>query len=423
MGFRSFWTLFAVSAGLMLSPENLVLLGQGAGATGGAVYIWLMFAIAVHLLTAMSYGAGFLAGASGEVALLAENLGRPAAAVVPVAARFGFALWGSAAVLVTAGYVFNETFVPAYPNLGFSFTLLAALLTINLWFPRVAALFQVAFTLAALAGLAALILIGFTGPVQPALNPEVGAGQDANLPAALGLLFPFIGYELCGFLGEGFGKRSTLPKIPMMAAITAAVVLFVLWCFLSLRYVPQARLLASTIPYSLTARAIAGETGRLIVGVVLLAGSLSTTNALFLAIPRMAAGMGREGLLPSFLQENLGRVLTLGLLGGAIALVMAAGLGGSPNLPVFLKASLLFWLLNYALVHLAAWRCRHRGLAGESGPVAIVCAAFLGGGCVLAVVADAERALLLTYMLLVAGALTLLPFSYQWTRKAISRRN
>jgi hypothetical protein len=60
-----------------------------------------------------------------------------------LASRGGFALWGITAMLVTAGYVFNETFVPAYPNLGFSFTLLAILLGLNLLGTQVAAFWQV----------------------------------------------------------------------------------------------------------------------------------------------------------------------------------------------------------------------------------------------------------------------------------------
>jgi len=223
--------------------------------------------------------------------------------------------------------------MPAYPNLGFSFTLLGILVALNLMGTRCAAIAQVVFVSVALAGMLALVGMGLQGSPEPL--PPVEAGWwplKASFTPLLSLLFPFLGYELAGFLWERTGKPAGRPAVPMVAGIITAACLFALWCFVSLSYVPSLKLQETTVPYAYVARAIAGETGRMIMGVVLLAGALATANALLLAVPLMASGLPVTGLLPYILR---GRVFIVLLLGGGIALIMAAGLGGSPNLPIF----------------------------------------------------------------------------------------
>jgi hypothetical protein len=79
------------------------------------------------------------------------------------------------------------------------------------------------------------------------------------------------------------------------------------------------------------------------------------------------------------------------LLGGAIAVALGVGLGGSPNLPLYLKASAYLWLLTYARQHLSTLRGPDQGLrSAEPASVAIVCALVLAGAAVLALVTDPE---------------------------------
>lgn len=405
-----FVVLFVIALGIMLSPENLVILGQQSGASGRTAFLWLAVAGGIHVLTAAAYGAGLSPFPHSQwETQLGEDSRPPLSMALLLASRGGFALWGITAVLVTAGYVFNETFVPAYPNLGFSFTLLAILLGLNLLGTRVAGIFQIIFAGTALAGLSALIIMGLGGPPETLFPPKAGEVTWMNgLSASPNFLMMFIGYELAGVRWQETGESAGRPALPMAAGIIAAVCLFSLWSFISLNYVPSLKLQESTVPYADAARAIAGGAGGQIMGVVVLAGTLAAANALMMTVPRLLSGLPRAGWFPVILRNPLFALL---LLSGGIALVMAMGLGGSPNLPVYLRASVLLWLLTYARQHLVALKRPEQDLTRpEPGPVAIFCALALAGAVALALVTDPEWARLVIYLLLVMGTLTLVGF-------------
>jgi len=90
-------------------------------------------------------------------------------------------------------------------------------------------------------------------------------------------------------------------------------------------------------------------------GVVVITGVCSAVNALLYAVSRMIAAMADQGLLPRLLARGGPQApIAAGILAGAVALMLAAGMAGHPELYVYTRAGLLFWLLHYAAVHLAA---------------------------------------------------------------------
>lgn len=390
----------------MLSPENFVILGQQTGLSQRLALLWLAVAAGIHFLTARTYDSDPLAS-SGQETQLPQTKRRPPAAALALASRGSFALWAITAVLVTAGYVFNETFVPAYPNLGFSFTCLAILLALNLLGTRVAALAQIIFVGTALAGWSVLIAVGLWDFSPTLFQSQVGGiPWKQSLALSPYFLVLFIGYELAGVLREETGEKTGRPAAPMSAGIIAAFCLFFLWSFLSLSYVPGLKLQESTVPYAYVARAIAGATGRQLMGVVLLAGTLATANALLMTVPRLVLRLPPPGLLSLIFR---GRAITLLLLVGGIALAMALGLGGSPNLPIYLKAGALLWLLTYTRQHLAAWRRPEERLGHPQSPaINIACALLLAGAVALSLATDPEWFTLVVYMVLVVGMLALI---------------
>jgi hypothetical protein len=415
----AFLVPFSLALGIMLSPENLVILGQQAGAAEGAVFLGLAAATGIHFLTARTYGASIVASAHPQEA---GHFPKPSRLSIPVAlslaSRLSFALWGVTAFLVTAGYVFNETFWRAYPNLGFSFTLLAILVALNLLGTRCAGISQVVFLSGVLAGLLALIVTGFKGSPKTILPSPAWLSLKKGYALSPSLLFLFIGYELSSFIWGRTRKSAVSPAAPMVAGIIAAACVFSLWCFISLSYIPSLKLQESTIPYAYVARAVAGQTGRVLMGVALLAGTLAASNALLLTVPLMAASLPSAGLLSVILRS---RVLILLLLGGGIALVMALGFGGSSYLPFYVKASALLWLLSYALQHLTRWRRPGRGqVSVEPALVDLACALVLAGAVALALVTDPAWAIIGAYMILLVGALILMVSVSSGTGKKIT---
>jgi amino acid transporter len=111
----------------------------------------------------------------------------------------------------------------------------------------------------------------------------------------------------------------------------------------------------------LAARQIMGQSGRVLMGLVVLAGSCAAVNALLIAVSKMISGMTNQNLLPSFLRLQPKQVpIPLILLGMGIAAMMAAGMAGKPELEIYTKAAIWFWLLHYAMIHVSVLIMRWR---------------------------------------------------------------
>lgn len=349
------FSFIALAMGLMLSPETLTILGNSVGEAGTACYIIVLSAASIHLLTVLSYGQLFsiLPGPDLEIRVFKEALGSILAMVLPVCSKVLFAVCAATGILATAGYIFNEVFVIWFPNLGFSFCLLGFLLVVNLLGKRIAMSAQVIFVAVILLG---LLLLSLAGLLELGNSPSPIA-TDSNYSfkiisvMPLGLLL-FIGFDLVAISNRTNGEFKVKVLWPMASGIVLAGLTFCIWGFVSMQYVALSRLADTTIPYTITARTILGQTGRIVMGVVILAGACSAVNALFISVSRMMADMATEGLMPSFMALTQDRALVpLFILVLGTAAMLAFGMAGEPKLDVFTRAGLWFWLLNYTAIH------------------------------------------------------------------------
>ncbi len=325
-------------------------------------------------------------------------------------------------MLATAGFVFNEVFVDWFPNFAFAFLLLGFLLAVNLLGQEVSEKIQVVFVIVAILGLFFLSAVGLMGLGNtPSTVEEVG--HPFNIKVGLLGLLLFVGFDLAGFIKS---SNPVNPVKSMVAGIVLVGIVFILWGVVSINYVSLDKLSDTTIPYTVTARKILGQEGRIIMGVVLLAGTCSAVNALFIGVSRMMVGMAAQGLLPHFLGKSQDRApIPLILLATGVAVMMAMGMAGSPSLEVYVRAGLLFWVLNYAVIHLSVLIVRRRThnqpriYKVPGYPVILVIALiaiFIGFAGLLWF--DSESALMFNFMLLISA--TVLFFSLVWI--GLSRR-
>ena len=353
MGFAS---LIAVAIGLMLSSESLTLLGNNAGVAGTSFLIFIPAALLLHLVTALSFGELLspFPGPEGEARFLKEALGSIPAIVLPIGSRVLFTICAATGILATAGYVFNETFLYWFPNLGFSFCLLGLLVLINLLGPKFSETTQIIFVSLALLGLLVLSIGGLSG-WENAPSASGNANPSFFHIARAALLAPvlFLGYDLAGMTIERTGTHSLDLVKAMIVGLLLVALIFYLWGVVSLKYVSPGKLADTTIPYTITAKAIMGQKGRIFMGIVILSGTCAAVNALFMAVSRMIAGMSAQGLLPSLLGAARNRApISLILLGLGTGIMMAVGMAGEPVLEVYIRAGIWLWLFNYAVIHL-----------------------------------------------------------------------
>lgn len=326
----------SLGAGIMVSPDTLVRLGQFTGHTG----LWGLglLAGAMVLLFFTAPGAGAFAGRPG---------GRWT--YLPLTVRCAAALFLPTGMLVSSGFVFNEVFVYWFPNFGFAFVLLFLVLAVSLLPVHAGLKCQVAFTGLCLACLVVLAIAGMAGwegrtghtllPLPPVSFPVL----------ALPLLL-WVGIDMAGVAAaerqgpDGPGSSGTGLDL-LGLVIAGGGIIFLFWATVSALHVPPEKLSGSGIPHMRTARAILGDTGRYVMGSAVILGTLAGGNALFTACRISAAALAREGRLPG-LAGNPWVVPVL--LAAGVGLMMGLGMAGSETLELWIEAVCILWVLGYA---------------------------------------------------------------------------
>jgi hypothetical protein len=341
----------ALSLGIAMSPDTLVMLGNIAGHTGYLSIGLLLPAMAVFMVFAAMFARleAHTADTASESRLIHDSFGA-LPVYLPFLVRVYAALFLSTGILVSAGFVFNEVFFPWFPNFGFAFLLLAGLLLIHLAPASSWSGIQVIFVLVVVLGMMLLMVPGLWGGEQP-----MPASPWKRVPDPGFVCLPFllwIGMDLGFFAPSG---RKTLSR-SLILAVLGAGILFALWILVFIRHVPLDRLAHSTIPHLIAARHAAGDSGRIIMGLLVIFGTLAAVNALFSACRINAAHMAGRGLLPQFLSK---RAVVPLFLSSGIAGMMAGGMAGTPMLESWLRAAWILWLVSLALTGLAFYR-HHR---------------------------------------------------------------
>lgn len=352
--------------GLFISPEALLLQGSIAGISGFGFIFPLAAGLVLHWFSATSTIRTEDPGttASGEIQLLMDSWGPFTASLLLLMARPVVAVCLATAVLVTSGFVFNEVFVYWFPNFGFAALVLTVLLIVNLAGPQAAAAAQVLFTATAIIGLAGISMVGlFTW------NPSLEASQVA-LPGmnsqSIGLaLIAFLGYDMLQYTDHKLDQAQLTSVIK--TGLIAGGIFFTLWNVAGLLFVAPSRLMGTSIPHMLVAKAILGPAGRIIIGVVAIAGACAAVNYLYQSVAGMIVRMTHHHLLPPLFAQSASRpVLALSGLAATTGLLMATGFAGSDLLDVSIRAGLILWLVFYALTHLACLRQGRRNGPQES---------------------------------------------------------
>lgn len=415
----------AVAMGLLLSPDTFIFLGNQLGSVGLAFLGAMVCAGALAMATASSTAAlgRWFPGPGGEARGLQQALGTLPAMVLPLCARVLVLVCASTGTLAIAGYVFNEVFVTWFPNLGFSFCLLGLLLALNLWGPRVAHGVQLLCVMTVLGGLVGLTAMAvLDGRLAFPIGAAVRPAPAVLLHGVLGGLWLFIGMDLVRFtpLSPG-GVGPPLNRV-MILGILLAGMMSCTWGLVSLGTVPTATLASSTVPHMATARALGGQTGRVVMGLVVLAGVGGAVNALLFGVSRMLVSMASVGLLPAVLARAPQRApVALVLLALGPALMMRLGMAGEPETELYTRAGLVFWLLHYSAVHLAILVLgRHAAVSPPrraSSLIPGVSLAVLGLGSVGLICLDSTPGHLVHFMLTVGASVAGLSLGWMgWCR-------
>ncbi len=251
-------------------------------------------------------------------------------------------------------------------------------------------------------GLLILIIAGIIQTDQLIqFNPESIAYSINNVGLDtffMPLLF-FIGFDL-GFTVWIKSDQKHPGKFNVLStAVIFMCILFVLWGYVSLKYVPAEKLINTSIPHMIAAKNILGDPGRFIMGVIVISGSLAAVHALFTIISKQSSLLLKIARLP----ENT-KVAKIFIIFPAliIAGMMAGGMAGEEELETFIRASLILWLTSYAMISLShiiiLSQSPQRHQRAWPKKISIMCLLILGTGILILTIMDDNSMLILKFL-------------------------
>ena len=186
----------AFALGLMVSPDNLALLGRFAGHFNLYVPLLLVVGAVIYISYVRSYENlyALFCLESGKAPDVRKVLG-VWLAYYPLTVRVLAAIFLTTGLTVTSGFVFNEVFVYWFPNFGFAYILLTVVSGLHLFGPDTRAKAQVLFVGTALVGLGLLIGIGIVKGL-PYTASHIPSGPRVMLSWLFVPLLFFIGFDI-----------------------------------------------------------------------------------------------------------------------------------------------------------------------------------------------------------------------------------
>ena len=384
----------------LVSPESLAGFGRGVGVSGMMILVPLAAAMVLAVLcTVLIHNPG-PGEPKTEFAVLSTSYGRTIAAAMALTGRIPVFLLASTAMLVSAGFAFNEIFVHWFPNFLFASLLLLMICGLHLFQEKAALWGQVVFVGIAVLGLFILMAMGLDGSGEAGAKTAPPPSLSYSLFGMIFLLF--LGFD---FYRPGKQKMTVLYLVPGLAFVLLAG-----WALLAVEHVPLVRLAESSLPHMLIARAVGGDTGGYIMGAVVISGALSGVNGFLLALRKTLEDLAENRFFPEIVGKGRpGAIISFAL----IETMMMTGVAGDERIDTMVRASLLLWMMYVGFRSFAA------GFQGQSvnpygklyaGAVAGM-VFFLAGSLIMA---DSRTGYILWFQSCII--LGFLAFSFAWAK-------
>ncbi|WP_049565656.1 APC family permease [Streptomyces sp. SBT349] len=351
--------LFLFILGDVLGAGVYVLVGQVGGEAGGAVWVPMLVALVLALLTAGSYAelATKYPRAGGAAHYTKRAFGPFPGFVV------GFCMLAAGVVSVAAlTRAFGGEYLTAFvelPVLAVTVLFLGALALLNARGIRESMGANAVATLIEVGGLGLIVGLGawvvLRGDGEFTALTELGTGEKgpaaAVLSGAVLAYYAFLGFEASANLAEETrDPRRSYPRA-LFAALGAAGLVYLLVGVAATVSVPTERLVESSGPLLEVVRAAGGVPERLFSAIALVAVA---NGALLTGImsSRLAFGMARDGLLPSFLARVL-PVRRTPWAAIAVTTGLSTGLALTGDLSTLAATQVLLLLIVFAAVNAA----------------------------------------------------------------------
>ncbi|MHC5024362.1 MAG: amino acid permease [Planctomycetota bacterium] len=316
--------VFAIALGATLSSGFFLLPGLAAAEAGPAVVVTYLIALLplipgilskVELSTAMPRAGGvyyFIDRAIGPLFGTIGGVGTWLALILKVA----FALVGLGAYL--------GVFWPEAPYVWIAVALAVGFGLLNWLSARRTSGLQIVLVVALLAALTWFMGLGVTQVDPSHFRDFFGHGQHAVLSTAGMVCISYIGLTKVASVSEEVVNPERNLPLGVFLAVAVATLVYAVGTYVMVGVLPAAKLYGSLTPVSMTADALVGRWGAIVMSVAALLAFFSVANAGILSASRYPLAMSRDHLMPR-LFRRLGRFRTpTTSIAATVALVIVA---------------------------------------------------------------------------------------------------
>lgn len=292
--------------GLILGAGIYVLIGDAAGIAGNAIWISFIIASIIAAFTGLSYAelSSTFPKSAAEYVFAKNAFDKNFIAFIVGCLIVFVALVSAATVAIGfAGYL--SVFFPQLPQMVYAVALIGVLSFVNFYGIRESIWINVAFTLAELAGLFAIILAGLLLSPGVSINlfetPATMPGSSLILiMGAAGLIFfAYFGFENMANIAE---ETKNAPKViprALLASILITTAVYILVAISALDLVGWKELSASDGPLATAAGEAFGGRGSLMLSIIALFATSNTVLMMLVAGSRIIFGIARDGSFPA----------------------------------------------------------------------------------------------------------------------------
>ncbi|MFB6262297.1 MAG: amino acid permease, partial [Bradymonadaceae bacterium] len=350
MGFLEAYTM---GVGTMIGAGIFVLPSIAAANAGPASMISFTVGGLVSLLAALSLSelATGMPRAGGSYYYVNRSLGSFFGSIV------GLGMWAGL-MFATAFYMlgFGQYMTYFFGELPVQYAALvmaALLVGINYRGVKEASVFQNLIVIGLIGLITVFVSFGVLEVDMSTLRPFNPHGWGAVASTAATLYVSFIGFEVIATSAEEIKEPGRNLPLAMIASVLTPMVLYVLVMFVSTGVLPIDELAGSEIPVADVAAEYLGTIGPLMMVLGAVLATVSSANASILSAARVNFAMGRDNILPEWLNEVHPALRTpyraILVTGAVILLMIGVGVG----VETLADVASFSYLVTYALVHLA----------------------------------------------------------------------
>ncbi|MDH3610142.1 MAG: amino acid permease [Nitrosopumilus sp.] len=350
-------TMYGV--GLILGAGIYVLIGEAAGFAGNALWISFILGGIVATFAGLSYSelTALFPRAAAEYVFVKEGFrSNFIGFIVGWLTILTSIIVAATVALGFGGYMEELTNVPILVS---ALAILGILSFVNFIGIKESAWANTIFAIVTIGGLAIIIVIGFSFPVEAEIDYfENPLGINGIVLAFVLVFFAFIGFEDMANVAEEVKKpRKTIPR-GIMLSVLITTIIYILVSLASIRIVGWEQLAESSAPLAFVAEQRLGSQGHFVLSIIALFATASTILITLVAGARIFYGMARDGSLPSKLALIHHKTKTPWL---AVILIFVTAIGFSFIGDIVIVANIVVFavVVTFAMINLAVILLRY----------------------------------------------------------------